>query len=152
MKVRSGNDGFTLIELMMVISIIGILAVALIPQFGDFKTAAKKTGIETNIRSVVITISGMPSTDNIRNSLAATMDSMSNPITNQKGVASLEAVPTRTSTKAVHVFEDSSTSWTTNTRYNGAVVVYSHSDFSADVFAIDEQGRSISELHVRVER
>ena len=151
MMGRSRENGFTLIELMMVIAIIGILATALIPQFGDFKTSAKITGVENNVRSVVITISGMPSTDTIAYSLAATMGSMKNPITNIAGVDTV--APThRTQAKAVYVFNTSAVIWSNDSAYNGAVVVLSHEDFTADVFAFDENGNSIASLNSRVER
>lgn len=147
------DDGFTLIELMMVIAIIGILTTALIPQFGAMKTSAKITGVETNVRSVVITISGMSSTEDIENSLKSKMSSMSNPITNITGVGTSE--PTgRTQTKAVYVFdtEDDASDYVSNSKYNGAVIVYEHNDFSADVFACDEKGQLIEGLQSRVER
>lgn len=46
------DDGFTLIELMIVIAVIGILAVVLIPKIGNVKTLAKATGVQTNFQSV----------------------------------------------------------------------------------------------------
>ncbi|HEY8909665.1 MAG TPA: prepilin-type N-terminal cleavage/methylation domain-containing protein [Desulfosporosinus sp.] len=49
---RRKDEGFTLIELMIVIAVIGILAVVLVPKVGTIKTQAKSAGIDTNIRMV----------------------------------------------------------------------------------------------------
>jgi len=46
------NEGFTLVELMIVISIIAILAVVLIPKVGSMKDAARDQGVATNMNSV----------------------------------------------------------------------------------------------------
>lgn len=43
------NKGFTLIELMIAIAIIGILALVLIPRVAGMKTQAKLSGINTNL-------------------------------------------------------------------------------------------------------
>ena len=55
---RRKDDGFTLIELMIVIAVIGILAVVLVPKVGGIKTAAKSAGIDTNMRTVQAYVQG----------------------------------------------------------------------------------------------
>jgi len=51
MKKRK-DSGFTLIELMIVIAVIGILAIVLVPKVGTVKSQAKETGLDVNVRQV----------------------------------------------------------------------------------------------------
>lgn len=58
-KRLKNNKGFTLIELMMVIAVIGILAAVLIPKIGSTKDNAKLAGVDANIRQVHAHVEGL---------------------------------------------------------------------------------------------
>lgn len=49
---RKKDGGFTLIELMIVIAVIGILAVVLVPRMTSARDSAKAAGVTTNAKSV----------------------------------------------------------------------------------------------------
>ncbi|MGI1658002.1 MAG: type II secretion system protein [Desulfitobacterium sp.] len=54
MLKRKKDGGFTLIELMIVIAVIGILAVVLVPKMSGAKDSAKDNGVITNAKSVEV--------------------------------------------------------------------------------------------------
>jgi type IV pilus assembly protein PilA len=52
-KLRGNSQGFTLIELMIVIAIIGILAAIAIPNFVSYRDKAYCSAAETDVDSVM---------------------------------------------------------------------------------------------------
>lgn len=52
MKTRKRNKGFTLVEILIVVVILGILAAIVIPQFTQASSEAKLSSLESNLRTM----------------------------------------------------------------------------------------------------
>ena len=50
MRRGRGRDGFTLVELLIVVTIIGILATIVVPQFSNASTQAKENALKDELR------------------------------------------------------------------------------------------------------
>ncbi|AHF07436.1 hypothetical protein DESME_10660 [Desulfitobacterium metallireducens DSM 15288] len=162
MVKRRKDSGFTLIELMIVIAVIGILAVVLVPKFGSVKTDAKLAGVQTNFRSVTTAISALKSSDSADTKLQAQFGNgtfvdgdMKNPIVTTASGVSNTVDLTSNPTAAVYVLPSTATvpSTTFQAGYKGAVVAILQADgISYKVYGCDENGKSISDLVQPVSR
>ena len=52
MRTKRANRGFTLVEILIVVVILGILAAIVIPQFTQASTEARESSLQSNLQSI----------------------------------------------------------------------------------------------------
>ena len=63
MKLQRNESGFTLIELMIVVAIIGILAVIAVPQFLSYRNKARVAAMVSTGESIRVALSSFAADD-----------------------------------------------------------------------------------------
>ena len=77
MKIKATkNSGFTLVEIMIVVAIIGLLAAIAIPNFVKARTTAQMTGCINNLRQIDGAIQTWALEKNMGPDSAVTLDSI----------------------------------------------------------------------------
>jgi len=140
------REGFTLIELMMVVAVIGILAAVLIPKIGGTKDSAKEAGIESNVRAVQAAVEAKigryqqknaSSRVDFATALKTATETLVNPVTNVSGAETIAlATSTITTTAAVTINSNDAAAVAVNTDANKGAVLVTMDETNASLYSI----------------
>ncbi len=159
-KGRRNKKGFTMIELMIVITVIGILAIVLLPRIAGVRDEARSSGVEANMRSVQgafeLEIARATTASSLASDVAFRLNQsgnvLTNPVTGQTGAALAHAgLP-----KGVHIMTtDTFTETTSGLDVAGLVgvnVKLINNRLTAEIFGYDYAGKYIKDSKVTVKR
>lgn len=138
------REGFTLIELMMVVAVIGILAAVLVPRIGNSKNSAKLSGVESNVRAAQSAVEAnigrfqanvATNAANFATRVSNSCNGLVNPFTNVQNGATAAAIPTAPAgaVVVVNVAATAPTAADNDLAMAGAVIV----TFSLNTNAVD---------------
>lgn len=164
---RRKDEGFTLIELMIVIAVIGILAIVLVPKVGAIKTQAKSAGIDVNMRMVdgyvqsritswananagVGTSQATVAAD-LTSALSGGTDLMANPFSGNKLVTNVLVTGAWGTQQAVNIYNSAPSS---NPQLAGTVVVVPDGTVNAaggiHIYAYDSAGTLMADKTIYI--
>lgn len=159
---RKKDGGFTLIELMIVIAVIGILAIVLVPKIGTVKTSAKTAGIDTNMRTVQGYIQSRINSwdraktpdDDVAQDIASALsssseDKLTNPFTSKTNVVDLFNIPGADYIDSA-VIINSVDAGEVPVVAGAIVVVPNENPYQVTIYAHDSMGKTMTDKTVTI--